>query len=1028
MTPHFKTAASLLAAMFLAAEAAAGVVDYGADRGVLSFEDSAFPAVPGRHSSLSLSPLHFKLGSHSLEWKWRREEATLSIPGEIPYLKSNPDPRETSVSTFVFWVYADEALPGRLRFSFRKGGRECCHFEYGLGFTGWRGAWVAFDRDMEGQPEEGMDEIVITAPSGVRKGRLWFDGIIISAFEDARYHTADRQAPFINAGTDIHWLVLNRSWNLRLDILQTPLTSPQEEDMRLVEERFISLVTPGKTVPTDSLRRMYDSYGIRLNRDGTICGKPVFFTRYGETYINLGIRDASASFRKNGQLLRDYNDNLLNLAAAYRSLDEGPDKAELGRMYVMMTRHLLDQGFAAESAQGTLHHLGYSMRNFYTAPMLMKDVLREAGLLDEVQAAMEWFSGVGEVKTAPAEPGMDIDAFNTSLMGRMASILILEPSSYKYAYLKAISRWIDNGFRYVDGTRPCFKPDGSIFHHRRAYPAYAVGGLDGAVNSVWMLRGTSLAVSQESHQILKDALLQMRFRCNLRSFPLAMSGRHPDGRGALLPRHFALLADAGSPDGKSLTGTDLASAYLRLTADSRKNEAVWRNRFIGAGISPEATPQGSRSYGYDCSLSHRSGEALVTVAGHSRYLWSAEIYRGANHYGRYLTHGSMQILCGGKPVISSFGSGFQVDGWDWCHIPGTTAAELPMPQMKADVLNVDEFSGYEEMLLSDEWFAGGVTHRGLYGAFAMKLHEHDKYNGSLRARKSFFAFGDRVVALGSDLENVLEGSQLHTTLFQNSISDTSYTEVDGVRTDAQEYFAELNEPLAVLKDRLGNSYFVSNARVKVFRGLQHSLHEETDAPTEGRFEKAYICHGGIVGKNTAPDDGYVKDDYEYMVGILAPDDKVREWKASLPYKVVRKDRAAHIVRDPESGVTGCAVFEGGAVDSLIAESTPAVIMYSFDGDTLRLSVCNPDLALYRGEPDEVYGPDGKRLERSVYGREWIDAHCLPTEVRIRLKGLWEVSGSGCSVVEHLQENGCTDLVFSTAEARTEEITLNRTAL
>ena len=68
----------------------------------------------------------------------------------------------------------------------------------------------------------------------------------------------------------------------------------------------------------------------------------------------------------------------------------------------------------------------------------------------------------------------------------------------------------------------------------------------------------------------------------------------------------------------------------------------------------------------------------MTFAGHSRYLWAAEIYRGANHYGRYLTHGSMQILCGGAPVIDSFGSGFQVEGWDWCHIPGTTAAQIPI--------------------------------------------------------------------------------------------------------------------------------------------------------------------------------------------------------------------------------------------------------------------------------------------------------------------------------------------------------------
>ena len=103
---------------------------------------------------------------------------------------------------------------------------------------------MAFDRDMEGCPEEGMDEVVISAPLQVRKGRLWFDGIITSAFEDVRYHTPDWQAPFINEGTDIHWLVLNKSWNLRLDVPQQPLETSDIEDIELVTERFVSLVTP----------------------------------------------------------------------------------------------------------------------------------------------------------------------------------------------------------------------------------------------------------------------------------------------------------------------------------------------------------------------------------------------------------------------------------------------------------------------------------------------------------------------------------------------------------------------------------------------------------------------------------------------------------------------------------------------------------------------------------------------------------------------------------------------------------------
>ncbi len=1024
MSFKFRVLLAFFAALPLSSAVEAKVVDYGRDRGVLSFEEDSSPVVPGRGSAVTISTLHSKLGTHSLLWKWKLEGAEISIPGNIPYMKENPDPKETSVSTFVFWVYSAEPYDdAELRFSFRKGGRECCSFKYGLGFSGWRGAWVAFDRDMTGAPEEGMDEVVISAPGNVRRGQLFFDGIITSAFEDVRYHTADWQAPFINPETTVHWLVLNRSWNLKLDVPETPLTDSERGDMQTVADRFISLVTPSKTVPLDSLRRMYAAYGIRTNPDGTITGKPVYFVRYAETFLNLGIRDAASSFRKNGQLLRDYNDNLRDVAAACLKSEDKAVKEELAAMYVNMTRHLLDQGFAAGSAQGTLHHLGYSMRNFYIAPLLMRDVLREAGLLGRVQAAMEWFSGVGEVKTAPKEPGMDIDAFNTSLNGRIASVLILDPSPYKYAYLKALSRWIDNGFKYVDGTLPCFKSDGSIYHHRKSYPAYAVGGLDGAVNAVWMLAGTSLAVSPESHSILKDALLQMRFWCNLRSFPLAMSGRHPDGRGELNPRHYALLADAGSPDGGSPTDRELASAFLRLTPDRPAKTAMWNRKFQSAGMTPESTPQGSRNYGYNCSLSHRSGEALVTFAGHSRYLWSAEIYNGANLYGRYLTHGSMQILCGGFPVIDSFGSGYDVDGWDWCHIPGTTAAEVPMPQMRANVLNVDEHSGYEEMLLSDEWFAGGVSHRGLCGVFAMKLHEHDKYNGSLRARKSFFAFGDRVVALGSNLENALPGSELHTTLFQNSVTVETPTAVDGRDIFSPDFAQELESPLSVIRDRLGNTYFVSDARVRVSRSLQHSLHEETDLPTEGLFEKAYIVHGGIVGKGASAGDGYMKDDYEYMVGVLAPSERVESWRKSKPYSVIRKDSRAHIVRDAESGVTGCAVFEEGPVDSLISDSTPALIMYSSEAGVLTLSVSNPDLALYRGEADEVFDAEGKRIERSVYGREWIDSHCLPTNVTLTLKGKWKIRNCGDSDVTAIACGDGTTLSFATCEARTEEIQL-----
>lgn len=169
-----------------------------------------------------------------------------------------------------------------------------------------------------------------------------------------------------------------------------------------------------------TLRKRFDAYGIAENPDGTLRGKPIWFVRYAETYINLGHPDVGKLFNDNGQTLRKYNDFLFQVAVAHDAAADAAERAELERMYVLLTRHLLDQGFAAGSAQGTLHHLGYSMRNFYTAPVIMRDVLRRAGLEHDVQQAMEWFSGVGEVKLPPAEPGMDIDAFNTSLVGRLA--------------------------------------------------------------------------------------------------------------------------------------------------------------------------------------------------------------------------------------------------------------------------------------------------------------------------------------------------------------------------------------------------------------------------------------------------------------------------------------------------------------------------------------------------------------------------------------------------------------------------------
>ena len=181
-------------------------------------------------------------------------------------------------------------------------------------------------------------------------------------------------------------------------------------------------------------------------------------------------------------------------------------------------------------------------------------------------------------------------------------------------------------------------------------------------------------------------------------------------------------------------------------------------------------------------------------------------------------------------------------------------------------------------------------------------------------------------------------------------------------------------------------------------------------PVEGLFEVAYIDHGDIVKDGS----------YEYVV--ILPDGSSGQEPA---YEIVRHDSRVHSVRDIPTGIVSAAVFEEDAVDQNIISCTPAMLMYSMNDDAMTLSVANPDLALYEGESDEKFDADGKRLERSVYSRFWIDNACAATTVKVTVEGLWEVSDCNGSEVTSAHEDGHTVLTFISKEARTEEITLKR---
>lgn len=987
-----KIGAALLLGMLLSPAANAQLVKH---ERLLSFEDGQVPAfVTATDARLAISGDHYRDGDHSLSWAFE-PRSVLSIRKDLKFEPKDPTGKDTYLSAFIVWVYNEQAQDKQIEFQFLKDGRECTSFPFGINFTGWRGAWVCYERDMQGTPQEGMNEIRILAPDV--KGKLCFDHIITAAKVDARQQTADVQVPFVNKGTTNHWLVIYEHSMWKPDIALAPITEAHKQDIHLLEKRFRDMLYTPSTLSAkevETIRKKYDFYQIGY-KNGQVTGRPIHFVRQSEAYERLIPDWDKDMFIRQGVEMSDYFNLMKRISIAYHNASDVTLKQELKQKFLAMYDNVTDQGVTYGSCWGNIHHYGYSMRGLFVSYFLMKDVLRDAGKLEEAERTLNWYAITNEVFPRPTVNGIDIDTFNTKLQGRIASILIMEDTPEKLQYLRSFSRWLDYGCRPAQGLSGSFKADGACFHHCNIYPAYAVGGLDGATNMIYLLSGTEFKLSEEAHETVKRVLLTMRFFCNLKQWSLSMSGRHPNGGGELIPAQYATMALAGTPDGKQKYDAEMAAAYLRLVSHaetpdknapdylpkaSTRQELQMKKLLEAQGFRPEPDPQGNLALGYGCVSVQRRDNWAAVVRGHSRYLWAAEHYLPANFYGRYLAHGSMQILTGKPDEMVTFATGgWQEAGFDWNRIPGATGIHLPFDLLRAKVLNVDTFSGMEEMLYSDEAFAGGLSQARLNGNFGMKLHEHDKYNGSHRARKSFHFFNGTIVCIGTDIENTNTEFPTETTVFQlAATTPEAHRYWDNYQSDGQTYI-----------DPNGVGYYIAKSSMKSAKYEKNfpqvTVGERSTKPTSGNWVSLILQHG------KAPKGA----SYEYAVLPQTDAASLKAFAKKPAYKVLQQDRNAHIVRSLTDNLTSYVLFETPKVlpvEGLLQKAdTSCLVMICQAKDKLLLTVSQPDLALYRGPSDEAFDKDGKRIERSIYSRPWIDNDSGEIPVTVTLKGLWQVA-------------------------------------
>ncbi|QZE14639.1 hypothetical protein K4L44_01850 [Halosquirtibacter laminarini] len=996
---------------------------------LLSFETKVDDSwITSSGSNLSISKYHYKHGTSSLQWTF--------LPGasiDVSHLNIPLKSKGNLESTFVCWVYNPHPnRTGKMRIEFYKSDNKSCWFDMGMNFKGWRAVWVNYHRDMKGTPVEGMDKMRIVAPSN-QKGVVYFDHMVISDMIDHHLATGDYQVPFVNYHGTKSWQVLLRSALQKPTINKHSVTSKELSDLKVIDLRFRNMVyTPSLVTPSSlaRLRKDYDFYNIHLNEDKSLIGRPLLFSDFSLMYSEH-LKDTQYYFRSNKMDLKSYVTLMYRISCAYtsaESLDNAKSvQKELATMFLNLRTHLMDQGFCEGSGMGTLHNFGESAKNLYLSYFLMKEVLRSSHSLNQAQRDLAWFSGLGNVFPEPIKGGVDIEAFNTTIMGRLSSILLIEDAAVKVQYIKSFVRFLNNGLSYSTGLLDGIKPDGSVFHHANNNPYYADSSFKNACRLVFILSKTDFAISPKSHENLRQSLLKMRLYCNKYVWPLSLSGRHPKGTGNLSTEYYRYLAMAGEPNGDNDIDPEMAGVFLRLVDDAGSDRQAQYILKYG-GIS-ETPPVGNWALNYSALSIHRRGNWLVTAQGHSRYLWSSEQCVNANIYGRYLTYGSLSIIASNKGnTPSNFTSGFRQWGWDWSRIPGTTSVHLPIDSLEADIKSVDKFSQSEEMLLSDEAFCGGASLDTMYGVWAMKLHGNAKYDGSLRARKSVFFFDDKIVCLGSDIEQKNSQYPTETTLFQTYLKkkdepiELNKKEIDKFPFEWHNDVSERKD--TYLKDNVGNMYYIPyKYQVEVGRNHQISRDQSSKYRTENDFATAVISHG------VAP----TSSSYEYVVLVQPEKSDVKHFMKRMryddthPYFVQQNDREAHIVEDRLSKVKGYAFFvrNRDIDDDLIkVVDMPCLVMTKSYKKELKLSVCDPDLHLYNGPSDVEFDEKGNYVERSVYSRDWFENQSNESKIKITLEGDWTLEGGeGCTM--HSLNNGKTQLIFICKDGLTNEVKLKK---
>ena len=944
------------------------------------------------NAELSVTSNHHRFGTSALEWKWNGTQNSFGTSNfrilgksESPLAYGDHFP---SSPTLIFSIYNIVPQEEKIRISFDKNEKKEVWFDLDLTFRGWRHFWVPF-YEMSGNAKkkgEPIDYDYFEVSSTAKKGSLFFDDIIFSQYQDDRHQYPDLLVPFIKkeqAATKDHWMPMINNLK-RLQTLKThPISETIKVDLQKIEKRLNKELTNSKDDKTllKDIEQHYQKLHLE-EKEKTVMGPPLTF-RQQQEYFNTA-QQGSKEFND----IKDLGIILQKLAKSYDTADPSAQK-EIKRLFLIATKYFLDQGWQSGSSGGTRHHVGYALGELTISFYLMRKTLQKEGLLNQAGASLQWLYNLGMILGDEKDFHVNIDYLNTQAYYHLLLIFLTESQEKQAALLKAYSNYMTL-IMAQENEEWGFKPDGTSWHHNGHYPAYGLGAFKKVPKVIHTLSGTSFRIGEQGHKNFKKAFLTTSIYCETKDWGFGNAGRHPfEGNNInSLQKQYLQMAHSGNPEGNLKIDKDVAAAYLRIWGDEdATNSAI----FTDINKIEKEPLTGYFTLPYAATAIQRRDDWAAIIKGYSKYVWASEIYVASNRYGRYPANGTIQLL----NKQGEKASGFKQEGWDWNRFPGATIIYLPYEELETEMPLL--------MFRSDETFAGAVK-LDKNGLFGMILNESKEsytdgpesrvgFPGKLKAKKSIFSYGDKLICIGTNISSVNEINPVQTNLFQLALKENKmplYSSSFGKIIDFP-YDASLqkeDKKAMWLIDPYRNGYHIlSDTPVALQKKEQHSYHNKyslrTGAmnpkgkgakKTKGKFTSAWLNHG-TKPKNAS---------YQYVIYPDIPEKDLLEFgnkvKNDDSYSILRADSVVHIVLDKETSTTGYVIYEANksmVFGPLKTVSEPALVMVREDTyNTMTIGAVQPDLNF----------PEYKKGEFRNYSRH--------VQLKITVKGKWKTPISG----------------------------------